>query len=128
MERSKGMKKKTKTHHNVGISIQELDTFLQTPETALETAQQEPGKLILGSCERRLSESQSCPQGLPLECIKSQLVISVHKYLFINCLIQFFYTSQLINYSLEFYISKKCYHTFKLVVQILQQDPDDLND
>lgn len=57
MERSKGMKKKTKnTHHNVGISIQELDTFLQTPETALKTAQQEPGKLILCSCKRQLSE------------------------------------------------------------------------
>lgn len=55
MERSKGMRKKN-THHNVGISIQELDTFLQTPETALQTAQQESGKLILCSCERQLSE------------------------------------------------------------------------
>lgn len=85
MKRSKGNTKQ-KTHHNVGISIQKLDTFLQAPETALQTAQQEPGKLILGSCERQLSGNQSCPQGLPLACIKSQSVISVHSYLFTNCL------------------------------------------
>lgn len=36
-------------HHNVGISVQKLDEFLQTPEAALKTAQQEPGTLILSS-------------------------------------------------------------------------------
>uniref|UniRef100_A0A3B5BF09 Uncharacterized protein n=1 Tax=Stegastes partitus TaxID=144197 RepID=A0A3B5BF09_9TELE len=56
------------THHDVGVSVQELDAFLQTPEAALQTAQQELCKLVL---ER---------------------------------------------------------HTFQLVVQILQQNPDDLND
>uniref|UniRef100_A0A3B3ZAE1 Uncharacterized protein n=1 Tax=Periophthalmus magnuspinnatus TaxID=409849 RepID=A0A3B3ZAE1_9GOBI len=35
------------TNHDVGVSIEELDKFLQTPEAALETAQQELGKLIL---------------------------------------------------------------------------------
>uniref|UniRef100_A0A3Q3EPQ3 Uncharacterized protein n=1 Tax=Labrus bergylta TaxID=56723 RepID=A0A3Q3EPQ3_9LABR len=35
------------THHNVGISVQELDAFLQTPEAALQTAQQKLGELIL---------------------------------------------------------------------------------
>uniref|UniRef100_A0A8D2ZKJ9 Uncharacterized protein n=1 Tax=Scophthalmus maximus TaxID=52904 RepID=A0A8D2ZKJ9_SCOMX len=35
------------THHNVGISVEELDAFLQTPEAALQTAQQELGELVL---------------------------------------------------------------------------------
>lgn len=100
MGRSKGMKKKS-THHNVGISIQELDTFLQTPETALQTAQQEPGKLILCSCESQVG-SQSCPLGLPLERIKSQSVISV-----LNCLIPFFTLHNLLNTALNFTFKKK---------------------
>lgn len=41
------------THHDVGISVQELDAFFQTPEAALQTAQQELGKFILGSYKRR---------------------------------------------------------------------------
>lgn len=39
------------TYHNVGVSVEELDEFLQTPEAALQTAQQELGTLIFGSCE-----------------------------------------------------------------------------
>uniref|UniRef100_A0A8C7YV08 Uncharacterized protein n=1 Tax=Oryzias sinensis TaxID=183150 RepID=A0A8C7YV08_9TELE len=36
-------------HHNVGVSVQELYDLLQTPEAALQAAQQELCKLILGS-------------------------------------------------------------------------------
>lgn len=48
------------TYHNIRISVQELDKFLQTPETALQTAQQELCKLILGSCEWEQSTFNRC--------------------------------------------------------------------
>uniref|UniRef100_A0A8C7M553 Uncharacterized protein n=1 Tax=Oncorhynchus kisutch TaxID=8019 RepID=A0A8C7M553_ONCKI len=37
------------TYHNIGISIDEFDEFLQAPEAALETAQKELCALVLGS-------------------------------------------------------------------------------
>uniref|UniRef100_A0A8D0DEV2 Uncharacterized protein n=1 Tax=Sander lucioperca TaxID=283035 RepID=A0A8D0DEV2_SANLU len=40
---------KQTTHNDVGISVDELDKFLQAPKAALHTAQQELGTLILGS-------------------------------------------------------------------------------
>ena len=35
------------THHDVGISVEEFDEFLQTPKAAFETAHEELGKLVL---------------------------------------------------------------------------------
>lgn len=37
------------TYHDVGISVQELDALLQTPEAALQTFQEEFGNRILSS-------------------------------------------------------------------------------
>lgn len=56
------------THHDVGISVQELDAFFQTPEAALQTAQQEPGKLILGSYERQYREKSNTKLNVSLHC------------------------------------------------------------
>lgn len=41
------------THHDVGVPVEELDAFLQTPEATLHTGQQEFGKLVLGSWKTR---------------------------------------------------------------------------
>uniref|UniRef100_A0A3B3X216 Uncharacterized protein n=1 Tax=Poecilia mexicana TaxID=48701 RepID=A0A3B3X216_9TELE len=37
------------SHHDVGVPVQEFDTFLQTPEAALHAAQQKFSKLILST-------------------------------------------------------------------------------
>uniref|UniRef100_A0A8B9LVK4 Uncharacterized protein n=1 Tax=Astyanax mexicanus TaxID=7994 RepID=A0A8B9LVK4_ASTMX len=33
-------------YHDVGVSVEESDTFLQTPKAALQTAQEEPAKTV----------------------------------------------------------------------------------
>jgi len=35
------------THHDVGVSVEEFDEFLQTPKAAFETAHEELCKLVL---------------------------------------------------------------------------------
>lgn len=95
------------THHYVGISIQELDTFLQTPETALQAAQQEPGKFILRSCERQLSEKSILSSRFTIRTHKKSVSYFSTQWSVYQLPDSVFYTSQLINYSPEFYISEK---------------------
>lgn len=66
------------THHDVGISVQELDAFFQTPEAALQTAQQEPGKFILGSYKRRQIAKSN-----------ANLNVSLHRNIIYRCQLHF---------------------------------------
>uniref|UniRef100_A0A8C5JRA4 Uncharacterized protein n=1 Tax=Junco hyemalis TaxID=40217 RepID=A0A8C5JRA4_JUNHY len=52
------------SHHDVGVPVEELEEFLQAPEAALEAAQEELGKLVLGGWRPVVQVLQDDPDHL----------------------------------------------------------------
>ncbi len=65
------------THHDVSIPVEELDELLQTPEAALQAAQNKTSNRILRIWER---EAKTCEEECSFDAIKSLIFVSENMF------------------------------------------------